>query len=113
MTKSEERKAKDEERSANSIARREPVKLAIRVAVFALGAFLFFFGLHKGHSETLSLQNNPATPSSAYSPEILAVAGAFIVLAAFAPSPATLGRWMSRKRRKPVPHARFRRQRKG
>ena len=89
------------------------MKIAIRVAVFALGAFLVFFGLHKGHSEMLTFQNNPTTPSSAYSPEILAVAGAFIVLAAFAPSPATLGRWMSRKRRKPVPQARFRRRGKG
>jgi hypothetical protein len=80
--------------------------------VFALGAWPFFFGLHKAHSETMNLQNGPATPSSSYSPEIVAVGGAFLALAAFAPSPAVLGRWMSRKRRKPVPHARFRRHHK-
>ena len=89
------------------------MKVAVRVAVFALGTLLVFFGLHKARSQIMMFQNNPATPSSSYSPEIVAVAGGFLVLAAFAPSPATLGRWMSRKRRKPVPHARFRRQRKG
>jgi hypothetical protein len=89
------------------------VKLAIRAAVFAVGAFLVFFGLHKAHGEMMVFQNNPGTPTSSYSPEILAVAGAFIVLGAFAPSPATLSRWMSRKRRKPVPQTHFRRQRKG
>ena len=88
------------------------MKLAMRIAVFALGAWLLFFGLHRAHNETMNLQNGPATPSSAYSPEIVAVGGAFLMLAAFAPSPAVLGRWMSRKRRKPVPHARFRRQHK-
>ena len=89
------------------------MKLAIRVAVCALGAALVFFGLHKAHSEMMLFQNNPGTTTSTYSPEIIAVAGAFIVLAAFAPSPATLGRWMSRKRRKTVPHARFRRKHRG
>ena len=89
------------------------MKLAFRIAVFVLGACLLFFGLRKAHSETMAFQNNPATPTSAYSPEIVAVAGAFLVLAAFAPSPATLGRWMSLKRRKHVPHARFRRHHKG
>jgi len=88
------------------------VKVAIRVAVFVLGACLIFFGLRRSHSETLNLQNSPVTPSSSYSPEILAVAGAFLAVAAFAPSPATLGRWMSRKRHKPVPHAQFRRRHK-
>ena len=82
--------------------------LAIRVAVFALGAWLIFFGWRKGHNEMMNLQNGPITPGT-YSPEILAVGGAFLVLAAFAPSPATLGRWMSRKRQKPAPHAHFRR----
>ena len=85
------------------------MKIAVRIAVFVLGASLIFFGWHKGHGEPINLQNNPATPSSSSSPEILAVGGAFLMLAAFAPSPATLGRWMSRKRRKPVPHAHFRR----
>jgi len=85
------------------------VKIAIRLAVFALGAFLVFFGLHRAHGEMITFQNNPGTPTSTYSPEILAVAGAFVALGAFAPSPDTLGRWMSRKRRKPVPKARFRR----
>jgi hypothetical protein len=89
------------------------VKIAIRVAVLILGAGLVIFGVHKAHTEMLNFQNNPATPSSSYSPEILAVGGAFLVLAAFAPSPATLGRWMSRKRRKPVPHVHFRRRHKG
>jgi hypothetical protein len=77
------------------------VKIAVRIAVFALGAALVFLGWHKARGEMMIFQNNPGTPSSGYSPEILAVAGAFIALAAFAPSPATLGRWMSRKRRKP------------
>jgi hypothetical protein len=88
------------------------VKIAVRIAALGLGAALVFFGLHKAHGEMMTLQNNPGIPSNAYSPEIMAVAGAFIALAAFAPSPATLGRWMSLKRRKPAPHARFRR-RKG
>jgi hypothetical protein len=85
------------------------VKFPVRIAVFVLGAALVFFGLRKARGEMMTFQSNPGTPSSAYSPEILAVAGAFIALGAFAPSPATLGRWMSRKRRKPAPHARFRR----
>jgi hypothetical protein len=83
--------------------------IAVRIAVLVLGAWLIYFGWHKGHAELINLQNRPVTPSSSYSPEILAVGGAFLVLAAFAPSPARLGRWMSRKRRKPVPHAQFRR----
>ena len=86
--------------------------IAVRIAVFALGAWLVFFGWHKGHAELVNVQNNPATPNSGYSPEILAVGGAFILLMAFAPSPATLGRWMSLKRRKTVTHARFRRRHK-
>lgn len=85
------------------------MKIAVRIAVFVLGAWLIYFGWHKGHAELINLQNTPVTPSGNYSPEILAVGGAFLVLAAFAPSPAVLGRWMSRKRRKPVPHAHFRR----
>ena len=105
--------AKGEERLATSPRSGNAVKLAIRIAVFAAGAFLVFFGLHKAHAEMMVFQNNPGTPSSTYSPEILAVAGVFIALAAFAPSPQRLGRWMSRKRRKPAPHAHFRRQRKG
>jgi len=88
------------------------VKLAIRIAVFVLGGWLLFFGLHRAHNETMDLQNTPSTPTSAYSPEIVAVGGAFLMLAAFTPSPAVLGRWMSRKRRKPVPHAHFRRKHK-
>ena len=91
----------------------EKVKIAIRLALLALGAGLVFFGLHRAHSEAMNLQNNPVVPGSTYSPEILAVAGAFLVLAAFAPSPATLGRWMLRKRRRPVPHTRFRRRNRG
>jgi len=105
--------AKSEERLANTLASGKATRLAIRIAVFAVGTALVFFGLHKAHSEMMTFQNNPGTPSTTYSPEILAVAGAFLVLAAFAPSPATLGRWMSLKRRKPAPHARFRRHRKG
>jgi len=84
------------------------LKIAVRIAVFALGAWLSFFGWHKGHAELMNLQGGPVTPGS-YSPEILAVGGAFLILVAFAPSPATLGRWMSLKRHKPVPHAHFRR----
>ncbi len=88
-------------------------KIAARIAVFALGAWLIFYGWHKGHAELINVQNSPITPSSSsYSPEILAVGGAFLLLVAFVPSPATLGRWMSLKRRKPVPHARFRRHHK-
>jgi hypothetical protein len=108
-----QRKAKREQRLvANSFTSRQTVKIAIRIAVFALGVCLLFFGLHKAHQETTVFQNNPGTPTNAYSPEIVAVAGAFITLGALAPSPAQLSRWMSRKRRKPVPHAHFRRQRK-
>ena len=99
-------------RLANSRNSGKAVKIAVRVAVFALGVVLIAFGVHKSRSEMMVFQNNPSTPTSTYSPEIIAVAGAFIALGAFAPSPATLGRWMSLKRRKPVPHAHFRRQRR-
>ena len=88
------------------------VKIAVRVAVFVLGAGLLFFGWHKGRGEMMNFQTNPATPSSSYAPELFAVGGAFLVLVAFAPSPETLGRWMSRKRHKPAPQAHFRRRRK-
>jgi hypothetical protein len=85
------------------------MKTPVRIGIFALGVGLIFFGWYKGHSVMVDLQNGSPAPSNAYPFEILAVGGAFLVLVAFAPSPATLSRWMSRKRRKPVPHARFRR----
>ncbi len=88
------------------------MKIAVRVAVFVLGAALLFFGWRKGRAETMTYQSAPVPPSSSYSPELFAVGGAFLMLAAFAPTPATLGRWMSLKRRKPAPHAQFRRRRK-
>jgi hypothetical protein len=88
------------------------VKTTVRVAVFVLGAALLFFGWRKGRSESMNFQTNPATPGSSYAPELFAVGGAFLVLVAFAPSPETLGRWMSRKRQKPTPQAHFRRRRK-
>jgi len=80
--------------------------------VFALGACLIILGCYKGHAVMMNLQNGPATPGNGYPFEILAVGGAFLVLVAFAPTPATLSRWTSRKRHKPVPHAHFRRHRK-
>lgn len=89
------------------------MKIPVRIAVFALGACLIFFAWYKGHTVIMNLQNGPATPGNGYPLEILAVGGAFLALVAFAPSPATLSRWVSRKRRKPVPHAHFRRHRKG
>ena len=44
--------------------------------------------------------------------EVLVVVGAFLALLAFAPSPETLGRWMSLKRKHHAPPAQFRRRRK-
>lgn len=79
-----------------------------RVAVFLIGVAVAFLGWHKSRAEVLSLQNgsNPGNVSSA---EVLIIAGGLIALMAFLPSSATLARWMSLKRRKPVPHAQFRR----
>ncbi len=85
------------------------MKIPVRIAIFILGASLIILGWHRAHAEMLNLQNSPGAPSSSYSPEVLAVGGAFLALVAFAPSPAMLSRWLSHKRRKPVPHARFRR----
>ena len=90
-------------------------KTAARIAVFVLGAVLLLFGLQRGHRETLTLQNNPNnpnTPATSFAPELLAMGGVFLMLGAFAPSPGRLGRWLTRKPRRPVPHTRFRRQHK-
>ncbi|MGC2110330.1 MAG: hypothetical protein WA655_12490 [Candidatus Korobacteraceae bacterium] len=87
------------------------MKIAVRVLVFAAGASLFFFGWYKAHSYTVDL-SNPSATSSVNGFEVMVVIGALLALMAFAPSPETLGRWMSLKRpRRPQP-AHFRRRRR-
>ncbi len=84
------------------------MKIAIRVAVFVLGASLLFFAFHKAHNEVVNLQSSSSSSTSGSS-EVLGIVGGFLALAAFAPSSETLGKWMSLKRRKTPTHARFRR----
>jgi hypothetical protein len=87
------------------------VKIAVRVAVFVLGAVLVFFAWHRSHPATLDLQiPSPATTGNPS--DVLIVVGAFVTLLAFAPSPQTLGRWMSLKRKHHAPPAQFRRRHK-
>jgi hypothetical protein len=87
------------------------VKIAVRVAVFVLGAAVLFFGWHRAHPAVFDLQGpSPANPGSGS--EVLVVLGAFLALLALAPSPKTLGRWMSLKRKHHAPPAQFRRRRK-
>lgn len=87
------------------------MKLALRAAVFVLGAGLVFFAWHRAHPATLDLQS-PSPASSGNPSEVMVVVGAFVALLAFAPSPQTLGRWMSLKRKPHAPPAQFRRRRK-
>jgi len=87
------------------------VKLALRVAVFVLGVALVFFAWHRAHPATLDL-HAPSPASSGNPSDVLVVVGAFMALLAFAPSPETLGRWMSLKRKHHAPPAQFRRRRK-
>lgn len=87
------------------------MKLAGRVGVFVLGAALVVFGWYKAHGEVVPLQN-PANTTTINSSEVLVVIGGFLALMAFLPSSERLARWASRKRRKAVPHAQFRRRHK-
>jgi hypothetical protein len=87
------------------------MKIAVRVLVFAVGVSLFFFGWHKAHNYTVDL-SNPSTTNSVNGFEVLVVIGALLALMAFAPSPKTLGRWMSLKRPKRPQPAHFRRRRR-
>jgi len=87
------------------------LKIAMRAAVFVLGAALLFFGWHKAHTEAANLQN-PGTANPGSPAEVLVVVGAFVALLAFVPSSETLGRWMSLKRRHHAPPAHFRRRRR-
>ena len=87
------------------------MKIAVRVAVFVLGAALVFFAWHRAHPATVDLRN-PSPASSGNPSEVLVVVGTFVALLAFAPSPGTLGRWMSLKRKPHAPPAQFRRRRK-
>ena len=87
------------------------MKLAVRVGVFVLGVGLVFLAWHRGHPAMPDLQA-PSPASSGNASDVLVVVGAFIVLLAFAPSPETLGRWMSLKRKHEAPPAQFRRRRK-
>jgi hypothetical protein len=81
------------------------VKIAIRIAVFVVGAALLFFGWHKAHLETINAGGTGAVSSA----EILVVIGGFVLLLAFLPSSETLGRWMSLKRHRTATPAHFRR----
>lgn len=87
------------------------MKLAVRIAIFLVGASALFFGWHKVHTDVAAIQN-PGSTTPINSAEVLVVVGAFVLLMAFAPSPQTLGRWMSLKRPKKVqpPHFKRRRQ---
>jgi len=87
------------------------MKLAWRVAVFALGAALLFYGWHRSHRASSNIQNSGAATTGDPA-EVLVVIGAFLGLLAFAPSPETLGRWMSLKRKHHAPPAQFRRRRR-
>ncbi len=87
------------------------MKIAVRVAVFVLGAALVFFAWHRAHPAPVDLQG-PVPASSGNPSDVLIVIGAFVALLAFAPSPETLGRWMSLKRKHHAPPAQFRRRRK-
>ena len=87
------------------------MKIAVRMAVFVLGVALVFFAWRRGHPATLDLQS-PGPASTGNPSEVLVVVGAFVALLAFAPSPETLGRWMSLKRKHHAPPAQFGRRRK-
>ena len=86
------------------------MKIALRVAVFVLGAALLFYGWHKAHSEVINLQN-PGNTNAVNSSEMLVVLGGFVALMAFVPSSERLGRWMSLKRHKRPQAAHFKRRR--
>ena len=86
------------------------MKIAIRLTVFVLGAALLFYGWRKAHNEVIPSQN-PGAANAINSSEVLVVIGGFVLLAAFLPSSATLGRWMSLKRRKRPQAAHFKRRR--
>jgi hypothetical protein len=86
------------------------MKLSWRILIFLTGAAVLFFAWHKSHNDVVALQNSgSATPPG--SSEILIVIGGFVMLMAFAPSPETLGRWMSLKKPKKAHQAQFRRRR--
>jgi hypothetical protein len=86
------------------------MKLALRVAIFASGVALLFFGSHRVHTQTINFQN-PGNDPTAGSAEMLVVMGGFALLMAFLPSSKTLGRWMSLKRQRRAQPAHFRRRR--
>jgi metal-dependent hydrolase (beta-lactamase superfamily II) len=86
------------------------MKLWLRIVLFLTGAAIFFFGWYKAHNQMVNLQN-PASTNSVGSAEILVVIGGFVLLAAFAPSTETLGRWMALKKPKKAQPAHFRRRR--
>jgi hypothetical protein len=86
------------------------MKLSLRIALFLAGLGLLFFSWHKAHNELLNLQN-PASTNAVGSSEIFVVVGGFVMLMAFAPSPETLGRWMSLKRPRKAQPAHFKRRR--
>jgi len=88
----------------------QPSKIAIRAAVFVLGAALVFYGWRKAHNEPVPTQT-PGTTNAMNSSEVLVVVGGFVLLMAFLPSSETLGRWMSLKRRRRPQAAHFKRRR--
>jgi hypothetical protein len=69
---------------------------------------LLFYGWHKAHSEVINVMN-PGNTNSANSSEMLVVIGGFVLLMAFVPTSATLGRWMSLKKPRRPQTAHFKR----
>lgn len=83
------------------------MKTLARIAVFVAGVGVAILGWRMSHNEALTLQNGSSAAISGA--EVLIIAGGLIALMAFLPSSGTMARWMSLKRRKPAPHAQFRR----
>ena len=86
------------------------MKIALRVTVFVAGGLLLFLSSRHVHMAAATVQN-PGTANIGSPAEVLVVIGAFLALMAFVPSPQTLGRWMSLKRRKRPQPAHFKRRR--
>lgn len=83
------------------------MKLPWRIAIFAAGFALIFFGWHKAHNEIVNAQTPGSTAVG--SAEVLVMIGGFVMLIAFAPSQEMLGRWMALKKPRKLKPAHFKR----